>query len=152
MKPLPETENPLVVRTDFSDQSAWERICGAVRKPYGKQGVSVEFVDDTAYEGMTKEHVISLSSKGYSHSFIILADRTTVLLPDLPLLIIDLYDEPGREFRAIPSQIHGIEVNLTLANMSFDEFADKVDQDGVFRGFPIPWITRWLMKIVGIGV
>lgn len=30
MKPLPRTEDPLVLRTDLSDQSAWEKI---VRQP-----------------------------------------------------------------------------------------------------------------------
>jgi hypothetical protein len=28
----------------------------------------------------------------------------------------------------------GVENNLSLANMDFDEFADAVDADGVFRG------------------
>ncbi|HLF89873.1 MAG TPA: hypothetical protein VI451_13065 [Anaerolineales bacterium] len=47
-----------------------------------------------------------------------------------------MYEEYGREFRAIPSQIQGIENNLSIANMDFEEFADSVDEDGVFRGFP----------------
>jgi len=47
-----------------------------------------------------------------------------------------LYEEYGREFCAIPSQIQGIETNLTIANMDFEEFADSVGADGVFRGFP----------------
>jgi hypothetical protein len=29
-----------------------------------------------------------------------------------------------------------IENNLSLANMDFEEFAEAVDPDGVFRGFP----------------
>jgi hypothetical protein len=29
----------------------------------------------------------------------------------------------------------GIENNLSTANMDFAEFADEVDDDGVFRGF-----------------
>lgn len=53
-----------------------------------------------------------------------------------PLLILDLYDGSGREFRAIPSQIQSIENNLSIANMDFEEFAESVDEDGVFRGFP----------------
>jgi len=145
MKPLPKTKGHQVVRTDFSDQSVWEMICRAVRKSYGKHSVSVEFIDDIAYEGMTKEHILSLGSKDYHHSFIILADQIAVSMPDFPLLVVDLYDEPGREFRAIPSQIRVIETNLTLANMSFYEFADEIDQDGVFRGFPIPWFIKWLI-------
>jgi uncharacterized protein DUF6924 len=29
-----------------------------------------------------------------------------------------------------------VENNLSIANMDFDEFADAVDQDGVYRRFP----------------
>jgi hypothetical protein len=32
--------------------------------------------------------------------------------------------------------VYGVENNLSTGNVSFDEFADNVDQDGTFRGFP----------------
>jgi hypothetical protein len=32
----------------------------------------------------------------------------------------------------------GVENNLSIANMDYSEFADEVDPDGVFRGFPKP--------------
>ena len=57
-------------------------------------------------------------------------------LPDHPLLIVDLFEGSGREFRARPSQIQTIENNLSIANMDFQEFAEAVDQSGIFRGFP----------------
>lgn len=34
-----------------------------------------------------------------------------------------------------PLSLWGIENNLSIANMDFDEFADAVDEDGVFRDF-----------------
>jgi hypothetical protein len=69
-------------------------------------------------------------------AYLIVADRTAISLPDHPLLIVDLIEERGRTFRAIPSQIQSIENNLSIANMDFEEFADAVDASGVFRGFP----------------
>jgi hypothetical protein len=57
---------------------------------------------------------------------------------DFPILVIDLNDQRGRIFRAIPSTIQGIENNLSIANMSFFEFAGTVDSDGIFRGFLEP--------------
>jgi hypothetical protein len=36
----------------------------------------------------------------------------------------------------VPSRACDIENNLSLANMAFHDFADSVDPDGVFRGFP----------------
>jgi hypothetical protein len=137
MKLLPETENPLVLRTDFSSSYDWERICAGILQSVGGLHAHVEFVDDVSYQDMTKEHLLQLVPRDYAHSFIVLVDRTAILLPESPLLIVDLYEEPGREFRAIPSQIQGIENNLSIANMDFCEFADAVDSDGVFRGFPI---------------
>ena len=136
MKPLPETEDPLVLRTDFSDQAAWEAICAAVREPVGEFHAYVEFLDDGEYAGLTKDQLLGLVPRDYSHSFIIVADQTAIALPDHPLLVVDLYEGSGREFRAIPSQIQSVENNLSIANMDFEEFAEAVDESGVFRGFP----------------
>jgi len=138
MKQIPETENPLVLRTDFSNQAAWERICAIIRKPVGVFGfrANVEFVDDVEFAGIAKDQLVELLPKDYSHSFITVVDQTAISLPDHPLLIVDLYEKSGHEFRAIPSTIQGIENNLSIANMDFEEFAESVDESGVFRGFP----------------
>ena len=48
---------------------------------------------------------------------------------------MDLFEELGRTFRAIPSAIQSIENNLSITNMDFREFADNLDADGVFRAF-----------------
>jgi hypothetical protein len=42
----------------------------------------------------------------------------------------------GREFRCEVGEVASIEANLSIANMDFEEFADGVEDDGVFRGFP----------------
>jgi len=42
---------------------------------------------------------------------------------------------PGRAFRCVVTEVASIEVNLSIANMDFHEFADSVGEDGVFRGF-----------------
>ena len=138
MKQIPETENPLVLRTDFSNQAAWERICAIIRKPVGvfRFRANVEFLDDVEYTGVTKDQLLELIPKDYNHNFIVVVDQTAISLPDYPLLIVDLYERSGREFRAVPSQIQGIENNLSIANMDFEEFAESIDESGVFRGFP----------------
>jgi hypothetical protein len=48
---------------------------------------------------------------------------------------VDLDDEPGRSFRAIPSRVAIIEANLSLANMDFVSFASALDPDGIHRDF-----------------
>jgi hypothetical protein len=138
VKQIPETENLLALRTDFSNQAAWERICTIIQKPVGvfHFRANVDFVDDIEYADITRDQLLEIIPKDYSHSFIIIVDRAAISHPDHPLLIVDLYDSSGQEFRTIPSQIQGIENNLSIANMDFKEFADSIDEDGVFRGFP----------------
>ena len=130
----------LVIRTDFSDQRRWDALRGAIAAPVGDFGflAHVEFVDDRRYVGVGTRQLLESFPKGGAHTFVIVADPTTMSQPEHPLLIVDLHTDRGREFRAIPSAIQAIENNLSLANMDFAEFADSVDADGVFRGFPEP--------------
>jgi hypothetical protein len=139
MKQLPQTQNPLVLRTDFSDQAAWETIRASIQKPVGifRFRAHVEFLDDVGYAGLTKDKLLELVPKNYAHSFIVIADRTAISHPEHPLLIVDLFEGSGNKFRSISSQIQGIENNLSIANMDFEEFAEAVDEDGIFRGFTI---------------
>lgn len=138
MKQLPQTKNPLVLRTDFSNEATWQAICAEIQKPVGifRFRANVEFLDDAEYAGLTKEQLLKLAPENYDHSFIVIVDQIAISHPDYPLLVVDLYEGSGNEFRAIPSQLQGIENNLSIANMDFEEFAEAVDEDGIFRGFP----------------
>src|SRR6266508_5080222 len=118
MKQIPETEYALVLRTDFSDPAAWEEICAEIRKPVGilRFLAYVEFLDDVAFADIDKNQLLDLMPPDYNHSFIIVADGTAMSQPEHPLLIIDLFDESARKFRAIPTQVQGIENNLSIGN------------------------------------
>src|SRR5690349_15272338 len=106
MELIPETDNALILRTDFSDQTAWETICALVREPVGDFHflAYVEFLDDMQYVDIGKDQLLGLIPRNYNHSFIMLVDKTAISLPDHPLLIVDLYERSGSEFRAVPSQ------------------------------------------------
>jgi hypothetical protein len=130
-----QTESPIVLRTDFSSEPAWKKICAAIRKPVDDLEADVEFVDDPEFQGVTKDKLWKLVPKDYYHSFIFIVDSLTIAQPDQPLLVVDLEDKPGREFRTVPSQVGLIGANLSEANMDFEEFAEAVDDGGVFRGF-----------------
>lgn len=137
MKLIPHTEYALILRTDFSNPSAWDELCAAIRKPVGvfRFLAHVEFLDDPEYADITKEQLVQLLPAHYPHSFLMIADKATFTHPEHPLLVIDLFDETKQGFRALPNQIQAIENNLSIANMDFEEFADHVDKDGIFRGF-----------------
>lgn len=132
---IPETENPLVLRTDFSDEPAWKSLCKALQNPDDEFSSSLDFVSDPTFDGLTAAELPSLLSEGSSHTFAFIVDRTALTRSGHPVLVIDLHDKPGRTFRVIASALGDIANNLSIANMDFDEFAKAVDKDGVFRGF-----------------
>lgn len=137
MKPVPKTKHSLVLRTDFSDDAAWEALRAAIEEP-SEEGfkANVNYISDPAYDGLTVEQLVALAPKDGDRSFVFIADRTTFSDPERPVLVVDLHDEPGRTFRVIPREMWGIENNLSLGNMDYFELAENVDSDGAFRGFP----------------
>lgn len=132
---IPPTENTLALRTDYSDEIAWKSLCAAIKNPDDDFGVKVDFIIDPKYDGFTVSQVPSLFSGDSPSSFAFIIDRIAVSHPDHPILVIDLQDKSGRTFRAIPSELGSVENNLSTANMEFDDFAQAVDKDGIFRGF-----------------
>jgi hypothetical protein len=137
MKPLPQSQAALVIRTDFSDQEAWDAIGAAILQLTEEGfGAQVEFVDDAGYRGATKDQLLDLVPEADERPFfLMIVDAATVRWPEHPVLVVDLWREPGREFRAVPAAVQAIENNLSIANINFAEFADAVDEDGIFRGF-----------------
>jgi hypothetical protein len=90
-------------------------------------------------EGLALEQLIALAPTGDQcgcHAVAFIADVTTFSDAEQPVLVVDLNEQPGRTFRVIPRELWGIENNLSIANMDYDDFAKSADADGVFRGFP----------------
>ena len=153
-----------LVRTDFSDDAAWERVVQAVTAPddFGdvadpedggsenrSYAPNVKAVDDPAFDGATVQSLVD-AGHGKPLGYLLVADdrsmreavsggEVTVVYVDLSVLPEDAEEFGfvyGRGFRCEVGQVASIEVNLSIANMDFDEFADSIDTDGVFRGFP----------------
>lgn len=135
VKPLPESDDSPVVRTDFSDDAAWEEIREAIKAPVGDFQACVEFINDSEYEDLTVEQLIGLVPENSFLTEIYVVDVLTVADPEHPVLVVDVCDEPGRTFRVIPSQMWCVENNLSIANMDWEDFSESLDRDGVFRGF-----------------
>jgi hypothetical protein len=136
VKPIPETVNALVLRTDFSSPVSWESIVAAIREPVGEFQAYVDVVSDPAYSDITVEQVRSLIPKSSNRTFMFIVDRFALSHADRPILVLDVHTEPGRTFRVTPAHMWSVENNLSLANMDFEEFADATDGEGIFRGFP----------------
>jgi hypothetical protein len=136
VNPIPPTKESLLLRTDFSDDAAWVALCAAISQPVGEFQAYVSVVSDPQYSDLVPEELPGLVPRNQRRSFAFVADCVTLSHPEHPVLVVDLRQQPGRTIRVIPSEAWGIENNLSLGNMDFDEFADAADQDGIFRGFP----------------
>lgn len=136
---FPNTDNAPVIRTDFDDQLAWVAICELIRRPVNDTGEDffayVDFVDDVKFRDMSNAEILACAPVDFKHTFLFVVDRVATHKLEFPVLVVDLHREPGRTFRTIPSQIQGIENNLSISNMDFCGFADNIDEGGVFRGF-----------------
>ena len=125
----------LVVRTDFSDDTQWAEVQRAIARP-AMFRANVMYVDDRQYDGLTVERLVALLPEDFEHTFILVIDRETIVQPEHPILVVDLFDVRGRTFRVIPSQLWAVQNNLVIGNQDWDDFATALDDDGVFRGGP----------------
>jgi hypothetical protein len=152
MPTLPDI-GTLVVRTDFTDDHAWDQVRDEATREYGPDGFRayVEPVSDPAWVGATWEEVKAAAPAGgnYGPSVLFIADSITFTSPEHPILVVDLQDKflsveefpeiaGRRPFRCIPSALLDVESNLNLANMDWEDFAGSAGDDGVYRGFELP--------------
>jgi hypothetical protein len=138
-----------VIRVDFAHEDEWTQLQVAIIEPQTDDGfiAYVEFVDDRAYEGLTAARLLEIVPADTNHSFAFLVDTQTLTHRDRPILVVNLYDwvegledqgkgpQYGAMFRVVPSEMWSGQNNLSLANMDWEEFADSVDDDRIFRGF-----------------
>ena len=139
-KILPQTNCPLVIRTDFENQQVWKKICKLINAPVPSPVdepfyAYVQFLDDKDFRGLSMEDLLTRVPTNYKHSFLLVVDSATFAHPEFPILVVQLRGARGRNFRAIPTAIQAIENNLSIANMDFFEFANAAGSDGIFRGF-----------------
>ncbi len=141
MPMLPHSNVSLVVRTYFGGDGdeAWRHVCEEITRP-SDEGftANVEFVSDRAFEGFDVGALKAAMPVNDTVSVLFVADETTLTSADHPVLVVDLVEFEGEElkpFRSVPTEVWGIENNLNIANMDWEDFADAADSSGVFRGF-----------------
>ncbi|MFE3506214.1 DUF6924 domain-containing protein [Kitasatospora sp. NPDC059160] len=139
----------LVIRTDYHDEAGWRAVVTELGKPWGDRCYEslVHFVDDPAWADATADEVAAEVRSGEHPSVVFLADRTTMRSAPRTLLAVTavrredgdyaLTTRYGRSFRTLPTGVHEIHANLSIANMGFEEFARAAqdDPDGIFRSF-----------------
>ncbi|MEU1089499.1 hypothetical protein ABZ401_22235 [Streptomyces sp. NPDC005892] len=147
--------DPVIVRTDYTDDVAWRATVAALRSAWdGESGAEARFhlIDDPRWDGATTEELVRAAGAVENLSAVFLADAVTMRSSSRPLLALDLcadedeeldheyYQElidnpPAREFRTVPGQVHALQLCLAVGNVSFPELAEAAaeDPEGVYR-------------------
>lgn len=126
---LKREENGLVLRTDFSNDAAWERICKEIRQSYwelyGDESDPIEFVSDPHFDGMTTSQLNEATTNWDEQSHLFAVDAKTIKDKKHRVLIIDLGEEPGRTHRVLPERVGPIFSELSTDNASWEEVVDN---------------------------
>lgn len=153
-----DQQNLWVIRTDFTDSEKWTAIRDLIAAPqpdgFGMEFYAyVEYKDEPQYSGMNVHKLVQSLPADYPGFVCFVVDATTINDDEHPILVVDFSPESIdlednqptpkqislsdiKTIRAVPATIQCIENNLSISNMDFEDFADSVDPDGVFRGFP----------------
>lgn len=132
--PTPAFGCTLLVRTDYSDNQAWERMVNAVQTP-SEEGFTafLTIADNPTWDGADQERLIAALPDGYKQRLLIVSDLYAQTGPGFPLLVIDLRHQQRRSMRCAAHALWDVENNLSTANMDWEDYANHTDPDGVFR-------------------
>lgn len=133
---FPPTNGCIIVRTDFSDDTAWAQVVGESQTLLdGQLLVEYTFVNDLDFEGMTADELSAVHepANDLALSIFAIADAETSSDPDRSVRVVDIFRDRD-DLRSVPEELSSVVVNLDLANMDWEDFVEG-SRDGVFRGF-----------------
>ncbi|MEV4127475.1 hypothetical protein [Nocardia sp. NPDC049707] len=129
----------VLVRTWFGDDTAWGSLVRETLTP-SKEGflAYTTLVNDPVFEGLSPEALKAKHPGGAIVSF--LADEITLTDPEHPILAVWVlppqdYDQGDyKPFRVVPAELSSVDTNINDANLDWEDFANRVDTDGIYRG------------------
>jgi hypothetical protein len=141
MSRLPESMDPLLIRTDFDDEEAWSlaRTAALAEASEGRLAARafLHIVDDKRFARVTAKELrgaaLPLANR---QPVLFVVDTRTLADDDHPVQVVDLTERDRRPFRCIARLLWMVENSLSVSNMDWEDFAEQADADGVFRGFP----------------
>jgi hypothetical protein len=79
MQIKPKTDDSLVLRTDFSDDNAWSKICGLITTPQTSFNfvAQVEFYSDSTFSQATAQQIVAGLPTNRTHWFLLVVDNIT---------------------------------------------------------------------------
>jgi hypothetical protein len=126
-----------IIRSDFSNEVIWKKVCDEIKKPAKKYGpvAYVQRISNKKYDRITKEKLLANLPSNYLETFVFVFDSVSVNNQEHPLLCVELFEKKYRSFYIKPSDLWIAENNLSIANMDFEEFLESVDSSNIFKGF-----------------
>lgn len=132
---LPKTNDSLLIRTAFEGEEAWSSaMLTAISPDDAGFRAYVQVVDDRGWDGVCWEDLRKAVTATGSQASVLFVVDEAALDPGYPILVVDLMGDK-ETFRCIASEVGNVENNLNIANMDWEDFAGRADDDGVFRGF-----------------
>ena len=131
--------NPLFIRTDFSSDAVWAEVRDAATATVpidGGEGgggydaaPNVQVVDDPQFDGLSAEEVVTLPWPNEGPLYCFVVDNETITDPEHPILAVNLSagEEETTTFRVIPQAMAMVEMNLSIANLTFDDYGQQGD-------------------------
>lgn len=132
---LPSARESLLVRVEFSNDAAWQQAKAAATAA-NEDGFCAYLhpVDDPSNQGVSWEELVRAVPKSLDGPAVMFVVDQEALGAEYPILVIDLAD--GRQpFRCVAAELWGVDNNLNISNMGWEEFSQAAGRDGVFRGF-----------------
>lgn len=124
----------LVIRTDFTDEDAWDRVVQELREPWLDDPVEPFAISDLRFAGQPPDRLLrAIRAASHGPGVFFLADEATMREPDNPLLAVTTEwdgepfqddDEPFvTQFRLRPDAAVEVSTNINIGNMDFKDFA-----------------------------
>ena len=136
MTGLPSTHASLLIRTDFTDGIAWEETkAAALAESEDGFQAYLHVVDDVIGGEATWQDLRSATLALEHHAAVLFIADRAALVGDHPIRVVDLSSESRPPFRCLARELWAVDNNLNTANMDWEEFADNVEADGIYRGF-----------------
>lgn len=130
---LPRSDDSLLVRTAKGERGRWPELVDVVRsvnedgfRPY------VFEVDERRWWGKSVELLLRAMPPTEA-SVLFVVDDHALKDADFAVQVVDLLGHRD-SFRCIARELWSVDNNLNVSNMDWKEFAQAVDEDGIYRG------------------
>ena len=125
-----------IIRIDFSDDTSWEAMKYEINKSsFYMQSASVHYVSDKYNESLLPGELVAKYKSNQKIDDIYIYDSQSTKDGSILIIALDPIVDCPNSIRITPEKLAMYDVNSSLGNMDFIDFAQSIDSDGIFREF-----------------